>query len=357
MKQVCLQCGREAPVGGLWCQESHCATDDKPIVLEYGEALGEMNIVKALAVLPAATVYRAERAGERVLLKVAHAGAEERLQREAAFLLALQKKKRHHPVLPTLLPAYAQADLGTYPSGMAALGKRTVHYMVLAHSEGEPMRDILLKDAQPWYRHVVWTVLSLADAIALMHANGLLHLTLSPEMVLLRRDRDGIPRPLLLDLGALTPPEKTAALWRHQFCFPAYRAPELLQPSGGRVGAFSDVYGLGLILHEMLAGGPRYPFRMRTEAQITQDVLVAPPRTMNRPDLDQIPQIAERAASKDYRRRQPDVATLAGELQASVPPVPKERKGRRVNWAIVGIVFAAALAVALLLLLAAIAGG
>jgi serine/threonine protein kinase len=357
MKQVCLQCGREAPVGGLWCQESHCATDDKPTVLEYGESLGEMSIVKAISVLPAATVYRAERAGEQVLLKVAHEGAEERLQRESAFLLALIKEKKQHPVLPTLLPAYLQADLETYPSGMASLGKRTAHYLVMADSQGEPLRDILLKDAQPWHRHAVWVVLSLADAIALMHTRGTLHLALSPEMVLLRRDRDGIPRPLLLDLGALTPPEKTGALWRQRFSFPAYRAPELLRPSGGRVGAFSDVYGLGLILHEMLSGGATYPFRMRSEAQITQNVLLAPPRAIHRPDLDLIPQIAERAISKDYRRRPPDVGTLAGELQAAVPPVPKERKGRRFNWAVVGSVAAAALAVVTLLLLAALSGG
>jgi serine/threonine protein kinase len=316
-----------------------------------------MSIVKAISVLPAATVYRAERAGERVLLKVAHEGAEERLEREAAFLSALRKEKKEHPVLPSLLPAYLQADLETYPSGMASLGTRTAHYLVMADAQGEPLRDILLKDAQPWYRHAVWVVLSLADAVALMHTRGVLHLALSPEMVLLRRDRDGIPRPLLLDLGALTPPEKTGALWRRQFSFPAYRAPELLRSSGGRVGAFSDVYGLGLILHELLSGEAAYPFRMRSEAQITQDVLLAPPRAIHRPDLDLIPQIAERAVSKDYRRRPPDVATLAGDLQATVPPVPKERKGRRFNWAIVGIVAAAALAVVTLLLLAALAGG
>jgi hypothetical protein len=96
---------------------------------------------------------------------------------------------------------------------------------------------------------------------------------------------------------------------------------------------------------------------MRSEMQITQDVLLAPPQAMNRPDLEQIPQVVERAVSKDYRRRQPDVGTLAGELQAMVPPVPKERKGRRVNWAVVGIVSAAALSVGLLLLLAALTGG
>jgi hypothetical protein len=78
---------------------------------------------------------------------------------------------------------------------------------------------------------------------------------------------------------------------------------------------------------------------------------------VNRPDLELIPQIAERATSKDYRRRQPDVVTLAGELQASVPSVPKERKGRRINWGIVGIVSMALLAVVLLLLLAATASG
>jgi serine/threonine protein kinase len=302
-------------------------------------------------------VYQAERAGERVLLKVAHEGFEERLKREAGVLLALQKNKREHPVLPALVPAYLQADLATYPYGRAVLGGHTLHYIVLAPREGETLRGILLKDPQPWYQHAVWLTLSLADAVAMLHSNGLLHLCLSPEMVLVHRGLDGIPRPVLLDLGAVTPPERASTLWQRRFCFPAYRAPELLQATGGRVGAFSDVYGVALILHEMLSGGPAYPFRLRAEAEVVQNVLHASPAVANRPDLENVPRIIEQAISKNYRRRPPDILTLARDLQANVPPVPKEPQKRRVNWGVATAVSMAVLAIVLLLVLAAAVGG
>ena len=61
MKQVCLHCTRQAPVGSLWCQEVYCATDDKPVVLEPGESLGDIGIVRLVAVLRTAAVYEADR--------------------------------------------------------------------------------------------------------------------------------------------------------------------------------------------------------------------------------------------------------------------------------------------------------
>lgn len=357
MRQVCLQCGREAPVGTLWCQAGTCALNDKPVVLAAGESLGELTVVKRLVVLPASAVYRAERAGEPVLLKVAHAGYEERLKREAGFLLAQQGGRRHHPAFPVLLPAYRQAKVDAFPYGRAALGTRTARYAVFEDVEGETLRDRLRQAPQPWYRHAVWLTLSVADAIALMHRSGVLHLGLSPDAILVRLDRDGIPRPTLLDLGAVTPPEKAAQLWRRGLCMPAYRAPELIQPTGGRVGAFSDVYGLSLVLHEMLAGRPTYSYRLHTPSEVELAILNAPPMPTNRSDLAQVPEIVERGISKDYRKRHPDVATLAGELQSLVPRVPRERQGFRWNWGITAVVAVSGLAVVLLLALAAALGG
>jgi serine/threonine protein kinase len=224
---------------------------------------------------------------------------------------------------------------------------------VFAHVKGRTLRDLLLEDPQPWYRHAVWLTLALADAVTLMHQAGRLHLCLGPEMTLVRRDGNGVSRPVLLDLGAVTAPRDARLHWHRRLAFPACVAPELLQRRGGRVGAFTDVYGLGLILYEMLAGRPVYPFRLRAEAEITHDVLHSALTAVNRPDLKNIPKVVERAVSKDYRRRQPDVLALARELQVSVPPVPKERRESRLNWRTVGIVLAAALAVMVLLLLAA----
>jgi hypothetical protein len=111
-----------------------------------------------------------------------------------------------------------------------------------------------------------------------------------------------------------------------------------------------------VILYEMLAGRPVYPFSLRAEAEVAHDVLHAELSAINRPDLKNIPQVVERAVSKDYRRRQPDVLALARELQVSVPPVPKEGKNARNSWRTLAIVLAAAIAVMALLLLAAASG-
>ncbi|MFM8319959.1 MAG: hypothetical protein ACKOC5_03505, partial [Chloroflexota bacterium] len=204
MKQVCLHCSRQAPLGSLWCLEAACAADDKPALLEPGTALGEIEVTRMLSVLPSATLYAAERRGpaqpERVLLKVAHAGQDERLKREARLLARLQARTRH-PALPWLLPAHSQAGTAHYPYGKSVAGGMPFYYAVFRYLDGEPLSSMLLDNAQPWYQHAGWLALALADALALLHAGGVLHLALSPPGILVRFDQDGIPRPVLLDLG------------------------------------------------------------------------------------------------------------------------------------------------------------
>lgn len=352
MKQVCLHCTRQAPVGSLWCQEVYCATDDKPVVLEPGESLGDIGIVRLVAVLRTAAVYEADRAGTRILLKVAHDGLQERLKREAVFLVRLQQRNVQHPALPVLLPAYAQTDVASFPCGKAVVGGQTMYYAALRHTPGELLRDVLLQESQPWYQYAGWLALMVADVVALMHRAQRLHLCLSPESILIRYDRERTPRPVLLDLGAVTRPEKISRNWQRSFVPPAYLAPEFLDRNRRKFGAFTDVYGLGLILYEMLAGQPAYPHRLRAATDIYHDVLNRPPALLNRPDLKNLPGTASRAISKDYRRRQPHVLGLAEELQANLPPVPKEKKTRPVDWRTAAIILGAALAIAFLLVLA-----
>jgi serine/threonine protein kinase len=324
-------------------------------VLESGESLGDINIARVLAVLSTAAVYEANRGGETVLLKVAHHGSEERLKREATFLAALHGRTVH-AALPHLLPAYAQADVRTYPYGKGVTQGHTFYYTVLAWANGKLLRDVLRQRPQPWYQHAGWLVLAVANAVALMHQQQRLHLCLSPESILVRNDREQIPRPMLLDLGAITRPEEVRQNWQSSFMLPAYVAPELLGRSGSRYGAFTDVYGLGLILYEMLSGSAAYSFHLRMDSEIYDDVLHTPPAPLNRPDLKHLPDIVSRAISKDYRHRPSHVLALAQELQTMLPPVPREKQERRINWRAVAIVLGAVLAVTLLLALAVALG-
>lgn len=352
MKQVCLHCLREAPVGNLWCQEVVCSIDDKPVILEYGESIGDAVVVRLVNLLRASAVYEAWRSGEQVLLKVAHNTYEEKLKQEAIFLMQLQDRNVEHPSLPALLPAYGQADVQDHPYGKTVVNEQTIYYSVFEYVAGETLHDMLQRDPQPWYTHAGWLVLTLADALVILHRFERLHLCLSPDEILIRLDRDDIPRPFILDLGAVTPPDRISQAWRRRFVSPAYIAPELIGLEGGRVGAFTDVYGLGLTLYEMLAGHPAFSYRLRTDASIYQDVLHTDAQPVNRPDLKNLPQIAERAISKDYRRRQPTLLEFAQELQANLPNVPQEAKERRVNWRVIGIVIVGALAVSTLLAMA-----
>ncbi len=321
-------------------------------VFDYGETIGELNIVKPLTVLRSSTIYEAERGSEKVLLKVAHESFQERLKREAIFLMQLQQSKKLHPMLPNLLPAHTQADITQHPYGKTVFNEQTIYYCIFTFIEGDFLNNILLKNPQPWYQHAGWIAISLADVIALMHQAQKLHLSLSPESILIRYDKAGIPRPVLMDLGSVTEPANIRQNWNRHYVPPAYIAPEMLGRTGGKVGPATDVYGLGLVLYEMLAGRPTYSYRLRPDEDIYRDVLDAEPAQINRADLQNVPQIANRAISKDYQSRQPDIVKLAQELLSVFPPVPKEPKDRRINWRVIGVVLGVTLAISLLIAMA-----
>ncbi|MBK8932986.1 MAG: hypothetical protein IPM76_11850 [Chloroflexi bacterium] len=97
MKQICIHCGRKSTGGSLWCQESYCSIDNMVTVFDYGETVGDLNIVKLLAVLRTSSIYEAERQGQKVLLKIAHAGFQERLKREACLFDAASGEQAVSP--------------------------------------------------------------------------------------------------------------------------------------------------------------------------------------------------------------------------------------------------------------------
>ncbi len=352
MKQVCINCDRTSTGGNLWCLESYCSLDRKPMVLDYGESLADLVINRLITVLYTSSIYEATRNNERIMLKVAHPGYEERLKREAIFLMELQQSGQNHPMLPALLPAHLQADISTYPYSKTVVQDQTLYYSLFDYSDGDILRGLLLKNPQPWYQHAGWMGVSLTDVIGLMHQNQRLHLSLCPEVILIRFDPEGAPRPLLLDLGAVTTPADVNKHWKPDFQPTAYIAPELIRRDNRRVGVFSDVYGIGLILHEMFAGRAAYPFRLRSDEAVRYDVLNSLPSKMNRPDLKGVPEIVARAIAKDFNRRQSDILTLASELLAHFPPIPKEKKERKFNWNTFAIIVGAAMLIALLLVLA-----
>src|SRR6185295_13339992 len=113
MKKVCLVCERTSSDSNLFCQETYCPAEMSPYMLDYGEWLGDIEIIRPITVLRSSALYEARQNKQKVLLKIAHPGAEhtERLKREATFLRDIAASKERETLLPLLLPPYVNTTI------------------------------------------------------------------------------------------------------------------------------------------------------------------------------------------------------------------------------------------------------
>lgn len=326
MKRVCTVCQRVSVDGNLWCQEPDCPAGNMPLIFDYGEWLGDIKVVRLLRVLRTSAIYEAERDKEQVLLKVAHPGCQDQLRREARVLLELAAHQQH-PMLPVLLPAYQQMDLKQRPYGKTMFRDEAKYYEVFAHAQGEFLRDLLLKNPQPWYQHAAWMTISLADAIAFLHLRGkVLHLNLTPDVIYVRTDKEGIPRPLLLDLGMLGDPTGIDPAWVRRYGVPAYTPPELIARDGP-VGYASDVYGLGLVLYEMLAGKP--PFESPSPRELLNMQCTQAPPPLGDKVRGALPKGIERLLFELLEKRPDDRPGSAADVLHELEPFAPASGGAR----------------------------
>jgi serine/threonine-protein kinase len=233
-----------------------------------------------------ATVYLAEdlKHGRRVALKVLRpelspALGAERFHREIETASRLQ-----HPHILTL-----------HDSGEAA----GLLYYAMPYVEGESLRARLTREVQLDATAAVGIAADVADALACAHAAGVLHRDIKPENILLTGSHAvvadfGIARALDA-VGADRLTETGLALGT-----PHYMSPE--QAAGARVlDARSDLYALGCVLYEMLAGEP--PFTGPTSQAI-----------MARHALDPVPPLRTVRATVS-----PALEAAVGKALAKVP--------------------------------------
>jgi len=207
------------------------------------ECVGPYRILEQIGKGGMGRVFLAEQATPDFTRKVAlklidrpgpDAEAVRRFRDEVRILASLE-----HPWIVRFL------DGGRSPEG--------IWFLALEFVEGEDLvsharRNELDVDAR------VRLVMAVAEAVGYAHERGVVHRDLKPGNVLVGRDG----RPRLLDFGIsklLDPggdPQRTTTAHGARMLTPAYASPEQL---GGRpVTPASDVYSLGVILYELLAG-------------------------------------------------------------------------------------------------------
>ncbi len=198
-----------------------------------------------------ATVYLAEDLKHRrqVAIKVlspelAAALGGERFLREIETTAGLQH--------PHILALY---DSGRVADGQAGGAPTEILYYVMPYVEGESLRDRMSREKQLPIEDALQITREVADALGYAHARGIVHRDIKPENILLSNGHAvvadfGIAK-AVTEAGGDTLTQTGMAIGT-----PHYMSPE--QASAEPVDGRSDLYALGCVLYEMLAGEPPY---------------------------------------------------------------------------------------------------
>ncbi len=182
-------------------------------------------------------------------------------------------------------------------------------YLIMELLTGQTLRERLRGGALPLEEalritHVV------ASALGAAHQADILHLDVKPENIIF----DQANEPKLSDFGISRAMGDSFTETQGQIMgTAAYMSPELL--SGAPLDRRADVYGLGVVLYEMLTG--QKPFSGETAiAQATQRLLAepAPPHAFNPVIPRGLSQIVLRALARDPEERFPSARALSDAL-------------------------------------------
>lgn len=245
------------------------------------------------------TIYRATdlRTGQLVAIKIPHPELEcdpafySRFQRE----IAIGKKLRHPGVVQTV-------DSGDMDQLC----------IVMEWIDGRFLREILTREGKLPVDRATRIAIGVCEALEYIHSVGVVHRDLKPENIMVG-EGDGTK---LIDFGIAAGEgmrRLTFSKFSNAMGTPDYISPEQIKRkrSDGR----SDVYALGVILHEMLTG--ETPFNGPNPFAVMNDRLVNDPpsaREINPEISAQLQEILYRAMERDPENRFAGAKELAAAL-------------------------------------------
>jgi eukaryotic-like serine/threonine-protein kinase len=178
------------------------------------------------------------------------------------------------------------------------------HYIAMEYVEGETLRR-RIGAGRLTIRESLDIAIQIASALVAAHANGIVHRDIKPENVIVRPD--GFVKVLDFGLAKLTAPTDSAAVEATQTAFRteagtvvgtvAYMSPE--QARGQQVDARTDIWSLGVVLYEMVAG--RSPFAGSSSSDVLAAILDREPAPLARFASD-VPGELQRIVGKTLRK-------------------------------------------------------
>jgi serine/threonine protein kinase/predicted Zn-dependent protease len=322
--------------------DDQAESPDKPAAQSLtGQSLGHYRRLSLLGRGGMGEVYLGEdtRLGRKVAIKLLPAVFRAQPERVRRFAQeARAASALNHPNIITI-----------HEIGEATTEQGATRYIVTEYVEGATLRQRMASAPQTRVKlaEAIDIGLQIAAALAAAHETGIIHRDIKPENVMVRRD--GIVKVLDFGLAKLTdggdggtkepgeraniPPSFPLSTPGLVMGTPRYMSPE--QARGLRVDARSDIFSLGVLLYEMVAG--RAPF----EGATTSDVIAAilrqepPPLARYAPEAPaELERVVAKALRKDREERYQVTKDFLFDLRSLKQELDSDVKAGRANGAV-----------------------
>jgi serine/threonine protein kinase/tetratricopeptide (TPR) repeat protein len=265
--------------------------------------LGPYKITEEIGSGGMATVYRAYQPSmdRHVAIKVIRASIlneptlRERFRREARLIARLEH--------PHLLPVY---DFD---------GDHDPPYIVMRFLEGGTLKQVLAQGELP-FGEMVYMLKQVAAALDYAHRQGVVHRDLKPSNIMIDREGNAFVTDFGIARAAGSQEQLTEA--GNLIGTPAYMSPEQARGDAD-VGAAADLYALGAMVFEMLAGTP--PFRHESSLGVLMAHLneAVPNASERNPKLPAaVDRVLRTALAKEKGARHPSAEALVAELAVAL---------------------------------------
>ena len=178
-------------------------------------------------------------------------------------------------------------------------------YVVSKYVEGTDL-STKIRESRLKYRDAAELVATVAEALHYAHKQGLVHRDVKPGNILI----DGEGKPFVVDFG-LALREENIGKGPKYAGTPAYMSPEQARGEGHRVDGRSDIFSLGVVFYELLAG--RIPFWGDTQAELFEQVTSYEARPLRQYD-EKLPKELERICHKAMAKRASERYSSAHDL-------------------------------------------